>query len=90
MLSLREVGRLSVTVLLLRKVLPPSESTGICKDVWREPCQWHRNDTDLHLCDDAVRLRSCSLRMERVNTRGCKPDVGQSVFLGGNGLECGA
>ncbi len=76
--------------MLLRKVLPPSENTGIRKDVWREPCQWHRNDTDLHLCDDAARLRSCSHRMERVNTRGCKPDVSQGGLSRRHRLECGA
>jgi hypothetical protein len=30
---------------LLRKVLPPAECAAVCKYGWREPWQWHRNDT---------------------------------------------
>jgi len=31
--------------VLLRKVLPPTRHAAACKCGWREPRQWHRNDT---------------------------------------------
>ena len=37
--------RLTVALVLLRKVPPPAEHAAIHKYGWRESRQWHRNDT---------------------------------------------